>query len=135
MLRALALALILAGSAHAQGETATAAQAAADRLDAAARLLNEATTSGDRVAALTETVQAYEDGLVALREGLRRAAIRQRAIETELGAKSEEVSELLSALQAMGRAPAPLLLLHRSVRNVGGGCHARVAGAGRRAAR
>ena len=114
MLRALALALILAGSAHAQGETATAAQAAADRLDAAARLLNEATTSGDRVAALTETVQAYEDGLVALREGLRRAAIRQRAIETELDAKSEEVSELLSALQAMGRAPAPLLLLHPS---------------------
>ena len=114
LLRAFLVLCLMAGQAAAQGETAAAAEAAADRLDAAARLLNDAETRADRVAALTETVRAYEDGLVALREGLRRAAIRQRALETELAARSEDVGELLGALQAMGRAPAPLLILHPS---------------------
>ena len=114
MLRAAILALALAGSAQAQGETALAAQAAADRLEAASVMLDQASRGSDRIAALTETVQAYEDGLVALRDGLRRAAIRQRAIEAELDARSDEVAELLAVLQTMGRAPAPLLLLHPS---------------------
>ncbi|MBM1220618.1 peptidoglycan DD-metalloendopeptidase family protein [Ponticoccus sp. SC2-23] len=114
-MRRLSLLLVfLSGPVWAQGDTAATAAAAAERLEAAAVLLNEAGSSRDRVAALTETVQAYEDGLVALRDGLRRAAIRERALRTELEARSEEVGELLAALQIMGRAPAPLLLLHPS---------------------
>lgn len=116
ILRAALLSLLIAGQALAQGqgETAEAANAAAARLEAASVMLQEASRRDDRIAALTETVQAYEDGLVALRVGLRRAAIRQRAIEAELDARSDEVSELLGVLQTMGRAPAPLLLLHPS---------------------
>jgi septal ring factor EnvC (AmiA/AmiB activator) len=106
--------MILATGAQAQGETARAAQAAADRLEAASVLLDQAGRASDRIVALTETVQAYEDGLVALRDGLRRATIRQRAIEAEMDARSDEVAELLAVLQTMGRAPAPLLLLHPS---------------------
>jgi hypothetical protein len=37
----------------------------------------------DRVAALTKPLQAYEAGLAALRDGLRRAAI-DNALETDL---------------------------------------------------
>jgi len=104
--------LLAAGPALAQGETAAAAAAASDRLNSAASLLDGAQSSSDQIAALTETVQAYEEGLEALRDGLRRAAIRQQSLEAELDARSEEVSELLAALQVMGRAPAPLLMLH-----------------------
>lgn len=87
---------------------------AAARLVAAGDALEAASGRSDRVAALTETVQAYEAGLAALRDGLRRAAIRQRTLEVELEARSDEVARLLGVLQTMGRAPAPLLLLHPS---------------------
>lgn len=100
--------------AAAQGETAEAARAAVDRLSEAREMLDAAQTRGDRVAALTETVRAYEDGLVALREGLRRVAIQRQSIEAELAARSEDISRLLGVLQSMGQAPAPLLLLHPS---------------------
>ena len=97
------------------------AQSPSEAADMAAVRLQEARTSmeaaegrSDRVAALTETVQAYEDGLAALRDGLRRAAIRQRTLETNLAARSDEVARLLGVLQTMGRAPAPILLLHPS---------------------
>lgn len=93
---------------------AEAAQTAAMRLAEARETLEAANTRSDRVAALTETVQSYEAGLAALRDGLRRAAIRQRTLETDLNARSEEVARLLGVLQTMGRAPAPILLLHPS---------------------
>ncbi|GAD54300.1 murein hydrolase activator EnvC family protein [Limimaricola cinnabarinus] len=111
LLLALALLAGPAGTAMAQ-DTATAAQAAAARLAAASQSLAAAQASRDRVAALTETVRAYEEGLEALRDGLRRAAIRERAIAVELGAKRAEIAGLLGALLSMSRAPAPLLLLH-----------------------
>jgi len=115
MIRAAALCLVLwAGGAAAQSDIAQAARNAAARLDEAAGMLAAAETRDDRVAALTRTVQAYEAGLDALRDGLRRAAIRQRALEAELEARSDEIARLLGVLQAMGRAPAPLLLLHPS---------------------
>ena len=115
MIRAAALALALwSGTAAAQDSAADAARSAAARLQIAASLLEAADARRDRVAALTETVQAYEAGLIAMRDGLRRAAIRQQTLEAELDAKRAEVAQLLGALQAMGRAPAPLLLLHPS---------------------
>ncbi len=91
-----------------------AAQAAASQLQAAQTALEGATGRSDRVAALTETIQAYEAGMAALRDGLRRAAIRQRTLEADLEARSDEVARLLGVLQTMGRAPAPILFLHPS---------------------
>ena len=93
---------------------AEAAQSAALKLQVAQNALEAAGGRSDRVAALTQTVQAYEDGLAALRDGLRRAAIQQRTLETDLAARSDEVARLLGVLQTMGRAPAPILLLHPS---------------------
>lgn len=114
MIRLGALLVLLAGPALGQSDPAEAALAAKSRLEAAARQLDEAGSARDRVAALTETVRAYEDGLVALRDGLRRASIREQTLTAELNAKSDEVARLLGVLQTMGRAPAPLLLLHPS---------------------
>lgn len=113
-MRGLALVICLwAGLAGAE-TPADAAQAAAERLQAASTELRDASNRADRVAALTETVQAYEAGLAALRDGLRRAAVRQRTIETDLNVRSNEVARLLGVLQTIGRTPAPLLLLHPS---------------------
>ena len=113
MKHALALCLLFwAAPLAAETGPAEAAKAAAEKLAEAADQLAAAEGSRDRVAALTATVHAYEDGLIALRDGLRRAAIRRHAIEAELAAKSDEVAQLLGVLETMGRAPAPLLLLH-----------------------
>jgi septal ring factor EnvC (AmiA/AmiB activator) len=93
---------------------AEAAFAAAAQLQDARATLQAAQGRSDRVAALTDTVQAYEAGLAALRDGLRRAAIRQRTLETDLAARSDEVARLLGVLQTIGRVPAPILFLHPS---------------------
>ena len=42
--------------------------------------LDAADGARNRVKALTETVRAFEDGLEAMREGLRRAAIREQTL-------------------------------------------------------
>jgi septal ring factor EnvC (AmiA/AmiB activator) len=95
-------------------DPAQAARRAAQDIRAAARALQEAGGARDRVAALTRTVRAYEDGLAALREGLRRAAVRDRALGLELDSREAELARLLGSLQAMERAPSPLLLVHPS---------------------
>lgn len=108
-----ALLMLWSVAAAAQSPAETAAAAAA-RLQEARGALEAAEGRSDRVAALTQTVQAYEDGLTALRDGLRRAAIRQRTLETDLAGRSDEVARLLGVLQTMERAPAPMLMLHPS---------------------
>ncbi len=110
---ALITALWAGGAAQAQG-TAEAALAAEARLQEARALLDAAQSRSDRVAALTQTVRAYEDGLEALREGLRRVAIQRQSTQAELSARSAEISRLLGVLQSMGQAPTPLLLMHPS---------------------
>jgi len=114
MIRAITLVLcLMAGGATAQG-AAEAAQQAARQLEAASVALNEASSADDRIAALTDTLRAYEEGMTALRDGLRRAAIRERTLTRDLDARSDEVARLLGVLQRMGRAPTPLLMLHPS---------------------
>ena len=93
---------------------AEAARAAADRLAAAGVQLDEAEGARDRVKALTETIQAFENGLEAMRDGLRRAAIREEVLSRELQSREDEISKLLGVLQSMGSAPSPVLLLHPS---------------------
>jgi septal ring factor EnvC (AmiA/AmiB activator) len=90
-----------------------AARAAAD-LQTAVAELDRATEARDRVAALTRTIQAYEQGLAALREGLRQASIREAAIALQFEAKRDRVSQLLGVLSRMEAEPGPLLLLHPS---------------------
>lgn len=109
---AVLLCLLLAGTAAAGTDPAAAARTAAERLDQATRALSEADGARNRVKALTRTVRAYEGGLKAMREGLRRAAIREQALARELQAREVEIARLLGALQSMGHAPAPVLLLH-----------------------
>ena len=114
MIRFFAIIVVLWGGIANAQTPAEAAIAAADRLTQAGNTLAKAQGARNRVTALTQTVRAYEDGLIAMRDGLRRAAIRQTTLETALATKSEKVGRLLGVLQTMGRAPAPLLLLHPS---------------------
>jgi septal ring factor EnvC (AmiA/AmiB activator) len=112
---AVLLALLLSAPAPAQeaGPADVAARAAAD-LAAAATALDEATRARDRVAALTDTVRAYETGLSALREGLRQGALRERAIQQEFDVEADRLSRLFGVLLAMQTSPEALLLLHPS---------------------
>ncbi len=109
------LATLLASAAPAQqDDAAAAARAAGDRLDIAATLLDQAEGAQDQIAALTETVRAYEDGLALLRDGLRRVTIARQTLEARLAARSDEIGQLLSVLQTIDPDSAPVLLLHPS---------------------
>jgi murein hydrolase activator len=117
----LALALLLSlaltvtpQATRAQSTPAAAALAriAADQLIAARGALEAASTARDRVRALTATVKAYEAGLEAMRDGLRRAAIRDTAIEQEFAAENARLSELLAVLMTIEAQPDGLSLLH-----------------------
>ncbi len=113
-LQAALLAGLLAGPAWAQESPAEAAAAAAGQLEAAAEALEAATGARDRVRALTETVLAFEAGLAALRDGLRRASLREQEIRQRFDAKSEELGALLAVMQRIGQSEGPVVLLHPS---------------------
>ncbi|MGA1232402.1 MAG: murein hydrolase activator EnvC family protein [Lutimaribacter sp.] len=95
-------------------DAAATARAAAQQIDAAATALAQADSARDRVRALSETTRAFEAGLEAMRDGMRRAAIREQALAAGLQAQQAELAQLLAALQTMGHAPAPVLMLHPS---------------------
>ena len=104
-----------ASTVSAQAQTSGPVAAALDAvagLDAAAAALQAAESEPDRVAALTAVVLAYERGLAALREAQRRAITREGTIEAALAERSEELSQLLSALQAVESPTIPVRLLH-----------------------
>ncbi len=105
-------ALLFAGGAYAQSNPADSARAAIEALNEAEAELRAAEKASDRVAALTQTIRAYEAGLEAMREGLRRATIREAAIRGIFEAERERLSRLLGVLGAMSSAPAPGVLLH-----------------------
>lgn len=105
---------ILGSPLHAQNAPAEAAQAAADQLEAATLALAEAEGARDRVKALTGTVRAYEAGLGAMREGLRRVARREALLLAHLEAREDEVTELLGILQTIETSAPPVLMLHPS---------------------
>ncbi|MDJ0629802.1 MAG: peptidoglycan DD-metalloendopeptidase family protein [Rhodobacter sp.] len=110
--RAVFLALTLAAPALAQEDPTIIAQRAAGQLAAAQNALTAAEKAADRVRALTQTIRAYEHGLTALREGVRRAAIREAALRRKFEAESARVARLLGVLQSIEASPRPLLLLH-----------------------
>jgi septal ring factor EnvC (AmiA/AmiB activator) len=90
---------------------AIAAGAAAD-LQAAIAAMQEATGARDRVAALTLTIRAYEQGLDALREGLRQVTIRETALTLQFEAQRDQVARLVGVLESLPTDPGPVLLLH-----------------------
>lgn len=116
MLRSLALSLALVfglcSVTQADSDPAALAEAAAARLDQAAQTLAGAEKARDRVKALSETLRAYEDGLEAMREGLRRVSLREAQLTRELQARETEISQLLGVLQSIAATPDPVLALH-----------------------
>ncbi|MFD3190733.1 murein hydrolase activator EnvC family protein [Sedimentitalea sp. HM32M-2] len=112
-LRSILVAALLGGTPIlAQTDPAGAARAAMQQLETAAQSLQQADGARDRVRALTATIRAYEAGLVAMRDGLRRAATREAQLSRQLQAREGEVSQLLGVLLTIGTAPPPVLLLH-----------------------
>ncbi|MBS4010225.1 MAG: peptidoglycan DD-metalloendopeptidase family protein [Roseovarius sp.] len=95
-------------------DPAAAARAASEQLSLAAEALAEAEGAQNRVKALTQVISAYEDGLEAMRDGLRRASLREQALGAELQAREAEIAQLLGVLSGMGSAPVPVLLMHPS---------------------
>ena len=95
----------------AQTPAETAQNAMAD-LEAATQKLDAAQSARDRVRALTETVQAFETGLVAMRDGLRVASIRETELRRDLDAREADVTRLLAALSALGTSVGPQTFVH-----------------------
>ncbi len=114
ILAALATAIVVSAPALAQSDTAQAALDASQMLEQASVSLTEADGARDRVRALTETIQAYEAGLAAMREGLRKAATREAQLTAELRVREKEVSQLLGVLQTIETTAPPVLMLHPS---------------------
>lgn len=104
--------LLAAAPLHAIDDAAMQARAAAATLKTAIAGLDAAKGAKDRVAALTTTIEAYEAGLSALRDGLRRVTFREDALKAQLDAKRDRVSRLLGVLSSIGRTSGPLILLN-----------------------
>ena len=115
MLRAGLVSLaLLAAPLQAAADPGAAAREAAAQLEAASVQLQDADSSRDRVKALTGTVQAFEAGLAAMRDGLRRVARREAQLSAQLAARQEEVSGLLGIIQIIETSPPPVLMVHPS---------------------
>ena len=109
---ALVLALLLPACAIAQTTPEQRARLAVDMLDEATQKLAAAQSARDRVRALTETVTAFEEGLGALRSGVRQASARAAQLSAQLAAQESEIASLLAVLQRVGGASSPVILLH-----------------------
>ena len=112
---ALCLALLCPAAIRAQdtpSDVASIAAVAAADLQAAIAAMQAATAARDRVAALTQTIRAYELGLDAVREGLRQVTIRETALTLQFEAQRDQVARLIGVLESLPTDPGPLLLLH-----------------------
>ncbi|MEP5631422.1 MAG: peptidase M23 [Tateyamaria sp.] len=113
MRRVAVLALcLLTGPLFAQEDAGALARAAGQLLETASVQLDDADSARDRVRALTQTVQAYEAGLSAMRAGLRRASIREAQLRAQLEARDTEIAQLLAVLQTLTPGQAPTGFLH-----------------------
>ena len=93
-------------------QAAQEAAAAAETLRGALGQMDQALTEDDQVVALTRMIRAYEQGLAALRDGLRRAGIREQEIRADFDARRDRLSRVLGVMTAMQRSPETMLLLH-----------------------
>ncbi|WP_432817415.1 murein hydrolase activator EnvC family protein [Sulfitobacter sp. JB4-11] len=111
-LAALMMMAMVPDGAMARSEIAAQAREAAVALEEASLSLDAADGARDRVRALTQTIQAFETGLTAMREGLRQAAINEAQLSARLQSRDEEVAQLFGALQSIGSDTSPVVLLH-----------------------
>jgi septal ring factor EnvC (AmiA/AmiB activator) len=91
---------------------AGAASEAAGRLRAAEAMLAGANGARDRVAALSQTVAAYESGLEALRAALREAGLREAQAKAELAVEEARLQRLTGLMLALGRQTEAGMILH-----------------------
>lgn len=106
------LALMLTLPATAQSDPVDTARRAVQMLDLAAATLTGSENARNRVTALSETVHAYEEGLLAVREGLRQVAVREQVLRRQFDRQEKDIARLLTVLQSIGATPAPLLTMH-----------------------
>ena len=110
---AIALAVLLGlGPVAAQTDPTITAQRASAMLEDAADALVLADGARDRVAALSETIRAFEEGLSAIREALRRSSAREAAILADLAVERDRLAALLAAAQSLEQAAPPLPFMH-----------------------
>ncbi|MCF3972664.1 murein hydrolase activator EnvC family protein [Paracoccus salsus] len=108
----------LLGWCSASAAVTPANQAVAEAQDAAAQLrrsmekLAEAVSADDQVTALTEVIRGYEQGLAALREGLRQASAREAELHDRFEAERARLAGVLGAMSALRQSPETTLLLH-----------------------
>ena len=107
----LAACLGFATSATAQS-VADEAAAAAAALQASITDLQQAERAKDRVAALTETIRAYERGLSALREALRQAQDQETTLTRQFDTQRAKIAQLLAVLSRIEAESGTLLLVH-----------------------
>ena len=104
---------LMAGPGLAQTVAEQATKAAASLQEAVAGM-EAAQSARDRVAALTRTIQAYEQGLGALRDSLRQARVRESSLLLRFDAERGRLGQLLGVLGQLEATSGPLLLLHPS---------------------
>ena len=104
---------LLAGTAAVRAEEniVKTARDSARELEEAAIKLVVAKGEKDRIAALTDTIQAFETALSSLRASLRKVASAQKDIKTRLDLREENISRLIGVLYSIGNEPAPALSL------------------------
>ena len=112
MIRAVFLLLMLLLPFGALAGVADDAAAASAQLQKAVAGLEAAVEAKDRIAALTGTIKAYENGLQALREALRQADLRDTQLTLQFQSKRARIAQLLGVLGRLDAEPGPLLLLH-----------------------
>lgn len=93
-------------------QAADEAARAAQMLRDATSQLDQALSKEDQVASLTQMIRAYEQGLSALRDGLRRAGIREQEIRAEFESRNDKLGRILGVMTAMQQSPETMLLLH-----------------------
>lgn len=111
----LAFGLALSGGAVAAtpaNEAVAEAEAAAAQLRAAVGKLGGALEADDQVVALTEVIRGYEQGLAALRDGLRQASARETELRARFEAQRERLARVLGAMTSLQQSPETTLLLH-----------------------
>jgi septal ring factor EnvC (AmiA/AmiB activator) len=105
---------VMAGTAalRAEENIVKTARDAARELEEAAIKLVVAKGEKERIAALTDTIQAFETALSSLRASLRKVASAQKDIKTRLDLREENISRLIGVLYSIDNEPAPAKLVH-----------------------
>ena len=107
----LIVSLLIPHIGFAQEAGADAREALRDLVSASIKL-DQSDGARDRVKALTETILAFESGLTATRDGLRRAAVREEQLSRKLEARDSETAAFIGVLQSLGVGQSPTIFLH-----------------------